>query len=241
MESPPPCRTPEGRAPAQRQRSAAVLRRAAGRSDVFALRVDCRDIDVVNRLLSWLEADGGAWFAVLEGGEDNPHIHAVLHSGKKIATLRQSFNRAFPDCTGNGAYSLTGVVDLDKYHRYMCKGDGPDACEGPQVVGAYGVQYTDEWLCQQHEAYWDENRAIAEAKKAKALPLLDEVAALCRDANVRWDHDQQIAALLIREQVRRGKALNTFALRSQVNLLKVMLCPDDRAVDHLAEKVANGN
>lgn len=205
----------------------------------YALRVDCPSPDVIRSVLAWLEVRGGAFAVVLEGVSDNnPHLHAVLWDAARVEALRLSFKRAVPDATGNGAYSLTVVTDLDKYERYLAKGLSVD--EGPEVVATYGVQYDgSQFWFDRHAAYWDEHDRLAVARSARASgPLLDEALALARERGIRWEQEDKLARLLIDLYAQRRKTINTFHMRGMVNLMMVELCPSDEARDRLALAVA---
>lgn len=202
-------------------------------SHVYAIRID--GDEQVYGLIEFLEADGGAHLAVretVEGG--NPHGHAILRSHRNIATLRAALRRFFPDLVGNRAYSLALVKDIDRYERYMLKGDS--ASSPPEVIAAYGFQYGDlAWQDNQHAAYWEEHQAT-EARR-RTLPLVEFVLNACKDANIQWHDKHAIAVVYIREAVARKKSINTFAVRAQVNLIQCQLCPDDQAIQDLASAV----
>lgn len=198
----------------------------------IAIRMDGTDC---SRLLEFFELDGGAYFCVREDADSGSHFHAVLRTDRKINAVRTAWKRHFPELTGNGSHSIVIVRDLDKYHRYMCKGASP--AHYPEVCGANGIQYQDlEWQNAQHEAYWSENARTAGMRKK--LPIPEAVYQACRDANVSWFDKEGIAKIYIRELVSRDRAINTFAVRSSVQLIQVKLCPDETALEDLARSVA---
>lgn len=134
---------------------------------------------------------------------------------------------------GNGCYSFTLVEDIAKYHRYLCKGESEGA--GPHVVAAYGVQYTDTWVLEQHEAYWEQNAAIQLRRQHQ--PVLEAALSMCKEQGIQWHNDHAIARCLLQLLSSRGKPINLYQVRSQTNLLMVLLCPDDSALDRLARAV----
>lgn len=198
-----------------------------------AFRVDGED---PSDLINFLDEDGGAYFVVKEVADGNHHFHAVLRSRRAVQPLRMAFKRYMPpDMVGNGAYSIAVVRDLDKYHRYLCKGDQHGVW--PEVVGANGIQYQDlEWQNAQHEAYWTENARLA-GERTK-VSVMDAVLDAARAEGLRWTDRERIAFIYIREQAARGKGINTFQVRSAVNLIAIKLCPDDSAIEELARFAA---
>lgn len=196
----------------------------------YALRIDGTDS---TPLITVLKKYGGAWLVVKEQTDGNPHFHAVLHSDAKLAAVRQALKRLLPN-SGNGAYSCTAVRDLPKYQKYMMKGDSRDVM--PHVVQAEGWNYQDaSWQEEMHDAYWETNDEIQAGRKAR--PVIEVVLEKCKEARTAWTNRQYIAEVYIREMVQRRKAINLFAVKSAVNLLQCQLCPDDRAIEDLAQNV----
>lgn len=198
----------------------------------YSIRVDGTDS---GKLIEWLASDSGAYMVVREKHDDNPHFHVVLHSKKKIQPLRMSFRRKFPELSGNGGYSITLVRDLDKYHRYICKGS--DRETEPDVVGANGLCYGAESIQQWHARYWD---AAQERQRAVAsLPVADAVLEKLKEDAVNWSNREKIAEEYIRELLARNKSINLHAVKAAVSLLQCKLCPDDSAIKDLAGHCVN--
>lgn len=197
----------------------------------IAIRLDG---DSAAKLIEQFDKDGGAYFIVKELEGSNPHYHAVLHSVRKLAAVRQGIKRAMPELNGNGSYSVTLVKDIAKYERYMCKGESDGVL--PMVVAAHGMTYTSqEWLKETHDAYWTENAEIN--RKRKKAPIVDAVLAKCKEAKYNWQDRELIARVYIRELAARDKSINIFATKASVNLIQVKLCPDDSALESLARDV----
>lgn len=189
------------------------------------------DGESAEELIKFLEADGGSFLVVKELENSNPHFHVVLHTRRKPQAVRMAFRRQFPDAAGNAGYSISTVRDLQKYHRYMMKGDS--AAVNAHVVAANGVQYANAvWQKEQHDAYWAVNQELREADDRR--PVAEVVLQACRTANVDWSNRERIAEMYIRELVVRDKPINLFSIRSAVSLLQVKLCPDDKAILDLA-------
>lgn len=198
-----------------------------------AIRVDSNDSAA---LLDYLRADGGSYLVVKELEDSNPHYHVYLRTTRKLPALRTALKRAMPELTGNGSYSVAACRDVERYLRYMMKGNS--AQEMAEVVGANGLQYADrEWQEAQHSAYWAENEELG--RRRKLATVGEAVLASCKDSNVMWSNREKIAELYIRELVSRNKAINLFSVRSNVSLIQCKLCPDDSAITDLAAHCVN--
>lgn len=196
-----------------------------------AIRIDG---DFAAEVKQFLDKDGGAYLVVKELEGSNPHYHVVLHSDRKLSAIRTALKRAIPQLSGNGSYSVSGVRDLEKYQRYMAKGESQHVM--PVVVCAHGMEYTSAaWLEEQHDAYWAENQAL-NSRKRKA-PVTEVVLQRCKEKAIGWSNREAIAVEYIKELADRGKGINIFATKSQVNLIQVQLCPGDEAIEDLARQI----
>jgi len=203
----------------------------------FALRVDG---DAHAAFSEWFDGLGSSYFIVRETVDgENVHMHMVFTAEIPIKSIRSRFNRAFPDLVGNKAYSLTGVEDLSKYHRYMCKGESED--ELPEVLAKQGLLYTADWIHDQHGAYWDVHNQLQVKKDSRKRPAFEIVYDEAVTKQIKWNDDVALSKLFISTLAQQAKPINLFSVRSQINLLKIRLCPDDAALDALAEIVAYKN
>lgn len=199
-------------------------------SNAYALRCDF-DLDGdKQRLSDWLSANADGFLVVYEEVDgENPHIHAILYSGKKLDALRKSFKREFEEKRGNGAYSLKPCTgDVGDYIAYMCKGQ--DADTEPRVVCAQGIEFSGDRVGEFHQRYWDVNarlRAGADARSAMKGNMVEAIEKLCRDEGVRPYDRKGIARVYIRECKRMRKAINIFAAKAVVNGVCVALDDED--------------
>lgn len=194
----------------------------------IALRVD-KGLDDV---LSFLDMKGVGGFGVRECAVDNEHWHFYLETDafKNLQSFRVALTRAVPELKGNGAYSATEVKDKDKYWRYMCKGDTDGG--GCWVVWRHSLVFTEEYVDQLHEEYWQENRRL---KSRKVGSVIDAVIDECKRSGVAWDDRTAIARIYVTEVSKRAKPFNQFAAKSGVNAVQLALCPDDSAIRMFAE------
>lgn len=133
---------------------------------------------------------------------------------------------------GNGSYSISDVKDVEKYQRYMAKGECSE--KEPEVAWRHGLAFPDEKVAELHEEYWASNRSM---KKRREMGVMDYVLDTCRDLSVAWDDRRTIAEEYIKELVARNKPINIYSVKSAVNLIQVKLCPGDDAIRMLSEQV----
>lgn len=211
-------------------------------TNAFALRCDFdRDADK-QRLSDWLSSNADSFLVCYEEVDDeNPHVHAILYSGKKIDALRKSFKRIFEEKRGNGAYSLKPCSgDVDSYIAYICKGSED---EPPEVICSQGLEFSDERVQLAHERYWDVNARLKSAANARAASkgsMVETVEKLCREEGVRPYDRKGIARVYIREMKKARKAINIFAARAVVNGVVVALDEEDGApTEEIVISIAN--
>lgn len=190
--------------------------------DSYALRIDLGFSEVQ----AWLSRHNvGGWAVREQVNGENEHWHFILYSPLTIKQLRCSFNRECPSLKGNGKYSLTLCRDEEKYKRYMAKGDGHGTV--PEIVWSHSIDVDIDAL---HEAYWTANEKL---RKRKAASMIDYVIDVAKDEEVKWDNREKLAEIYIREQGKRGKGINLFAVRSSLNAVQLALCPDDTFLNQL--------
>lgn len=195
---------------------------------IIALRTDKAFLAVKD----WVEKEALTGFAVREVAGENEHWHWLLRDvrERKLHALRVKLTRAVSELTGNGSYSLTECRDVEKYERYLCKGESEGA--GVEIAWRHSLEYTDAWVEDTHKAYWSENRRL---KKKRGMGVMDHVIDEARRLNVPWSNRAKIGELYIRELAARSKPINTFAVKAAVNGIQVQLCPGDEAIKQLCE------
>lgn len=199
-------------------------------TNAFALRCDF-DLDAdKQRLSDWLSSNSDGFLVAYEEVDDeNPHIHAIIYSAKKLDALRKSFKRVFEDKRGNGAYSLKPCTgDVDNYVAYICK--GADADSEPRIVCAQGIEFSGERIEAMHARYWDVNQRLkagADSRAAMKGNMVEAIEKLCREEGVRAYDRKGIARVYIRECKRMRKAINIFAAKAVVNGVSVALDDED--------------
>lgn len=194
----------------------------------YAIRTDSHFMDY----REIFEGDNYSGWCVREDPGDNEHWHWFIETKLKADSIRQEIRRKLPEVRGNGAYSVAEVRDVDKYLRYMAKGEQEGiVCE---VYWSKGPLWSDEKILELHEAYWTE---AAKLKKRKAGSMADAVIDICKEKRVEWDDRRTIAKEYIKELVRQHKPINLYSVKSNVNLVQVALCPTDDAIDELAQQV----
>lgn len=195
----------------------------------YALRIDSE----LDKVKAWALRHGLGGFAVREVAGDNEHWHFFLEGDKTIKQLRCSFNREVPELKGNGAYSLTECRDVDKYVRYLAKGESDG--QMPELAWSNSILYDEEKLSELHDAYWSENRNL---KKRKAGSMIDWVVDEAKRTGVEWHKREQLAKIYIRELGVRSKPINIHAVRANLNAVQYALCPDDTCLQALSDSVS---
>lgn len=198
----------------------------------YCLRID----GALQAVLAWIAAVGINGWAVREvavtDGNENEHWHFHLWGDKTIKQLRCSFNRQVPDLKGNGAYSLTTCRDADKYDRYMAK--GADEHSMPEVAYVSSITYNDDMIKRLHDEYWAAHKSL---KRKREGSMIDWVIDECKLKNINWSDRLKISEIYIRELGDRGKPINLFSIRSNLNAVQLSLCPDDTLLKILCERV----
>lgn len=207
----------------------------------YALRADLNDHLAAN-LVAWLTAVATCYFVVREPGSnnENPHVHVYFESEKKLAALRKDFQRKFPSNAGNGGYSLKECDDdIDAYGRYMCKGLDKESM--PDVYARQGMEYTDEWVKQKHDAYWVSNDQLMKNKRKRVQMgnIVEKVELECKAKGIRWDDRKAIAMVYIDLYVGAAKPINTFFARQVVNTVSCLIDDSGSAKDRLASEIAD--
>lgn len=194
----------------------------------YALRIDKE----VEKVKTFLGAKGISGWGVREVADQNEHWHFYLETDIKPSSFRVVLKRAVPELAGNGAYSVSDVKDVDKYIRYMAKGEQEGLL--PEVVWKHGLLWGDEKVEELHEEYWTTNKSL---KKRRAVGVMDWVVDECKRRDVKWDDRRTIGEIYLKELAERSKPINLFAVKSNINLVQVKLCPDDTAINQLAEQL----
>lgn len=195
----------------------------------LAVRID-KEVSKFTSFLSDKQISGWGVRETVAGA--NEHWHFYVETLIKPVSLRVLMKRAIPELVGNGAYSVQDVKDMDKYLRYMAKGESEPVM--PEVVWKSGPLWTDLKIEELHDDYWQENQRL---KKRRVESVVDTVLDACKDGGVAWDDRTAIAELYIKELVARHKPINIYSVKSSVNLIQVKLCPDDSAIRDLAAQV----
>lgn len=199
----------------------------------YCLRID----GALQAVLAWIAAVGVNGWAVREvastpEGGDNEHWHFHLWGDKTIKQLRCTFNRQVPELKGNGAYSLTLCRDADKYDRYMAK--GVDEHSMPDVAFSSCLTYNDDQIKILHDEYWAENKKM---KRKAAASMIDFTIDEAKARRIDWQDRQKLSEIYIKEIGDRGKPINLFSTRSNLNAVQYALCPDDSFLKILCERV----
>lgn len=167
-------------------------------------------------------------FAVREVAGDNEHWHWYIRSSRKAQPLRVALTRAVSSLKGNGGYSVAECRDIEKYHRYMCKGDAPEV--PAEHVWSKGPEWNQDKFDSLHEEYWAENQRM---KKRKVGSVQDHVVDEAKRNCTAWDDRRALTKMYIKELVARSKPINTFAVKAAVRVIQCLLCPNEDAIEEV--------
>jgi len=195
----------------------------------LAVRID-KEFESFKKFLDEKNVAGWGVREVVLG--ENEHWHFYVETLIKPASFRVLLKRAVPGMCGNGAYSVQDVKDVDKYLRYIAKGESDGVM--PEIAWKGGLLWTDEKIEELHDDYWQENKRL---KKRRVESVIDTVLDQCKADAIAWDDRTAIAELYIKELVARHKPINIYSVKSSVNLIQVKLCPNDSAIRDLAAQV----
>lgn len=106
----------------------------------------CLRIDVVDdessfraRVVDWVTKQGNAIGCYECPNDANRHYHVWLRSEKTCATIRANFKRYFPECKGNGSYS---IKESEGNLQYIAKGDS-ESQDAVIIVNTMGISEDD--------------------------------------------------------------------------------------------------
>lgn len=191
----------------------------------YAIRTD-KEFSLVKPFIESLPEVSG--FAVREISGDNEHWHWYVRTTKKAQPLRVLLVKKVPALRGNAGYSVAECRDVDKYHRYMCKGEAPEV--PAEIAWTLGPQWTQDKFDELHEAYWAENQRI---KKRKVGSVQDHVIDEAKRNCTAWDDRRALTKMYIKELVARSKPINVYAVKSAVRVIQCILCPNEDAIEEV--------
>lgn len=207
----------------------------------YALRVDIKATADSELLSTWLSGVSTDFLVCREDHGGNDHFHVFLQSEAKLASLRQSFKRKFPNHIGNDGYSLKECDgEIEQYHNYMCK--GPSEIQDPDICMRQGLLYTDEWVSERHDAYWVRNGELARASTARKKladhgNVVEKMELEAKRKGYTGRDREELAKLYIRMYAGAKKPINVFHAKGVINTVSVLL--DEVNVDVLASEIAS--
>lgn len=181
---------------------------------VWALRVhECDGVDD-NSITNFMSKLDGPYLVAKESEANRVHYQGWFISKIKDVTLRARVKKAFPSVVGNNGYSLKPAKDADKYMRYICKGTREVP---PVVVTKHGILYTDEWVKNQWEAFWQHEASEAyELKKAKMSVTETIWSKVEQLPEINMD---SVVKLIIKCHVAVGKPYDVYGVRKLRNVI----------------------
>jgi len=206
---------------------------------MYALRADVLGESFQADIVQWIRQFDSYMLVFETAKDENPHVHAVIHTQLKIKQLRNSFTYKFKEHTGNKAYSLKQCDDeFDAYIRYICKGTSKD--DEPVVWAKCGLLYDDETIREAHGMYWVNNAALVKnrgaATRVEKMKPVELVEKECKELGLKGFDREGIAKVYIRLWRDARKPINVYAARAVINTVSQLL--DGGSDDDLARKIA---
>lgn len=165
----------------------------------------------IRRLSELFGGDGyGAYLVVHEIGRlGKAHLQGwvfVENHRKYMDAIRV----VFPEL-GRGCKSCSEVKEFEGWKRYICK--GVSASQGPDVVMRHGVEYSDDFVALQHEAYWAQHAKQSRAPK-------EDASTFCEyKKGTSWVEKMIVETLeFVEQEIPRPECLSELELRQALTL-----------------------
>lgn len=200
-------------------------------ANVYAIRIHELADDFRRRVVAFVEGTGGSYVVARETDANRNHYQGWVRCDVKPQAIRARLKKAFPECVGNKAYSISAVKDFEAYSRYILKGT-KEACA--DVVCACGLEITQEYLVNEHRAYWSRAEKPGKSNRNLVEEVHEWVVERQQTGRVcRRDIAQRVCDVI----TSRKKALNTFYARSVVNTVAYLSDMDAREI--ILDEIAN--
>lgn len=220
----------------------AVMVRPRGQTEFdYAFRLTIQsDLDV-GALTDWLSVVFDNFLACREEASQ-PHAHVYGRGRLKLKGLQASVRKAFPLHVGNAGYSLKECdSQVYDYLKYICKGVSVDV--PPVLVARQGLEYTDEYIDELHQAYWVTNEELAKnSKKRDQLKLrgsvVEQLEKQAKHLKLEGHDRREVAQLYVAMYVDARKPVNVFHAKGVVNTVCALLSGHqfDQLVEACAER-----
>lgn len=180
---------------------------------LLAIRIHTEDREAVLEMFRSVSTE---YFVVKEVDATRAHIQGIVDGSQ--AAWRKLVKRKFSWIKGNKDYSVAQVKKPDEYRRYLCKGAGPK--DLPDVVCRHGLLYTDEWIAEQHAAYWVLHEKLPVGKKSKMQSVVDVMLEFSQMLGDEPDEvkERRVADRLIGLHVDLRKPIDMYYCQKVYNL-----------------------
>lgn len=201
-------------------------------ANVYALRIHELADDCRRRVIALCESTGGSYVVAREADAARPHFQGWIRTDIKDKALRSRVKKAFPECIGNKGYSLGKVRDLEAYSRYVLKGTREEIAD---IVAAYGLEITPEYLANEHRAYWSAAEKPSKSNRSLVEEVHEWAVEQRREKEVtRRDIAQRVCDTL----AARKKAISVFHVRGVTNTVAYLtdLMSREIIIDEIVNK-----
>jgi len=192
------------------------------------LRLTVSD-EMIQEFGAWLKSIVCKYLVVYEESKEGVehyhcHFQFINDTKKPLEAFRKKLIHKFSFLTGNRQYALAITDDEYKHDCYICKGDSLEVL--PVVKFKSNLKYTDEYLEECHQKYWQVNKEIKQT--VKKITFVRLIADKCSDI------DTSKSLQFLRKEIfnttmsmlgSHGKSLDEIIIRRLVNGVLNILVP----------------
>lgn len=185
---------------------------------IYAVRVHQCDGVTDERVQEFFRNLQASYVIARESDASRVHYQGWICTDMKDVTLRARIKKAFPECVGNNGYSLKPVKDTPEvYMRYCMKGTETQA---PAIVCAQGLEWTLEWIAEQHTKFWSDERAKAYGLKKSKMSVTEtiwsDVDNLSKERPVKV---ADVVRIILDNWVAVGKPFDSYTVKRLTNTI----------------------
>lgn len=185
---------------------------------IYAVRVHQVDGVTDERISEFFGNIQSSYVIARESDSSRVHYQGWLVTEMKDVTIRARLKKAFPECVGNKGYSLKPLRETPEvYMRYCMKGT---ETQGPVIVCAQGLEWTQDWIAEQHTKFWSDERAKAYGYKKAKMNVTEQIwAEVDEVSKVRPVKVEDVVDIILENWTAVGKPFDTYSVKRLTNTI----------------------